>query len=147
MILFMTTTQPESEPPSRPLKPHEVKRQLRALLAIAASYWQQGADASGAETPDAMWNRYLPILLACREVVASSPLHPDEARKLTSERRLNKALERLAGALKTALFGGDLGELEGWFVSEAVRERRRRLGLNRYNRAKAKARKRRKGDS
>lgn len=116
------------------------KRELRAILSRASQIWRTAAQSC--ETEDAMWSRYLPILEACRDVLSHAPLHPDEALKLTTERRLNTSLERLAGALKISLFGGNLGELEGFLVTDLVRERRRRAGLNRYLRAKRKRRKR-----
>lgn len=132
----MTVTPTTSIPA---LTPHQAKRQLRALLDQVQAYWQAAAAQAD---QDGLWPRYLPLLEACKDILFYAPLHPNEARQLTSERRLDKALERLASALKIALFEAELGELDSYLVDQLTRDRRRRAGLNRYLRAKQARRKR-----
>lgn len=131
----------ESQPPatSVPLTPHAAKRLFRALLPIFAGYWYEASIAPGA---DAAWTDYLAVLRACQVVLDHAPMHPNEAKQVNAERRLERALEVLVTALHTLMT--NLGELDYYVMDEQKRERRRRQGLNRYTRAKQARRKRRK---
>lgn len=121
------------------LSPHQAKRQFRALLPLFAGYWQEATHTR--ETADSAWIEYVTLLRACQSILNHAPMHPNEAKQVNAEHRLEHTLEILATALHTIL-PTSLRELDYYIIDEAVQERRQQQGLNRYMRAKAKQRKR-----
>lgn len=119
------------------LTPHEAKRLLRTILDAVEKDWQEATAGAG---DDSAWKQYLPLLKACKSVLEHAPLHPNEAKQINPQRRLDHALERLATTLKETLFGGAFSELEGYVMDDLTKERRRQQGLSRYKRAKQRQR-------
>jgi hypothetical protein len=118
------------------LTPHVAKHAFRALMPMFAHYWHEARTSEGTNP---RWPDYERVLRACQDVLYYAPMHPNEARQVNAEARLTRSLERLATALAET-FPGGLEELEGYIVTDAVREMRRARGLARYRR-KLKARK------
>ena len=118
-----------------PLTPHRAKRLFRSLLPIFAGYWHEASHARP-EEGDSAWMEYVTLLRACQHILDHAPMHPNEAVQVNAERRLERALETLATALHTIL-PTSLRELDYYIIDEAVQERRRQQGFNRYNRTKA----------
>lgn len=119
------------------LTPHIAKHAFRALLPVFAHFWHE---ARTTESTNPLWPDYERVLRACQDVLFYAPMHPNEAKQVNAEARLTRSLERLATAL-AEVFPGGLEELEGYIVTDAVREMRRARGLARCRRRKLKARK------
>lgn len=129
--------QTPSSPPAT-MSPNAAKRLFRLLLPLFAGYWQEARATAGDESG---WKAYASILRACQDVLDHAPMHPNEAKQVNVQRRLGRALERLATTFSQVLPGG-CRDLESYVIDERTRKRRRSAGLNRYLRAKQKRRQR-----
>lgn len=119
------------------LTPYVAKKAFRGLLPMFAHFWRQARTTEGSNP---LWPDYERILRACQDVLYHAPMHPNEAKQVNAEARLTRSLERLATAL-AEVFPAGLEALEGYIVTDFVREMRRARGLARYRRRKLKARK------
>lgn len=120
-----------------------LKRFFRGVLPVFARYWYDARESAPPDSLNALyWPDYVRVLRACQDVLDRAPMHPNEAKQCNIETRYNYALERLATAL-SEVFDGRLQELEGYIVTDQVREMRRQEGLRRYRREQGYARRRR----
>lgn len=118
-------------PTKPPLSPNAAKRQFRALLPVFAALWHEAVTEADEES---LWPPYAALLLACQDVLARAPMHPNEVKQCNLERRFELALERLATMLHT-IMPGRFTELRSYVVTDLDRERRRRqAALARFQR-------------
>lgn len=136
--------QPSPQAPARTLKnltPHLAKLAFRGFLPMFAGFWRAAREMEGSNPA---WADYERLLRACQDILYFAPMHPNEAKQINAEARLNRSLERIATAL-ARIFPTPcgLGELDFYVVTDEVRAHRRQRGLTRWKNAKRRARRRR----